>query len=172
MSRPTWQRFESVLADPITRYLALKRSMGCRFGTEDRALRLLDRYVADQDIARIGDISSTLLEAFLASRPRPDPTSYNNLIGVVRRLFEWMVEQQELAVSPLAAPTRPQTARRLPFLYQPETIRLSCSRTPPSSRTTRGAGSADRPTRRSSHSSPGSGFGSARPRGSPAAMSI
>ena len=40
MSRPIWQRFESVLADPITRYLAVKRSMGCRFNTEDRALRL------------------------------------------------------------------------------------------------------------------------------------
>ena len=36
MSRPIWQRFESVLADPITRYLAAKRSMGCRFNTEDR----------------------------------------------------------------------------------------------------------------------------------------
>lgn len=123
MSRPTWKCFESVLADPITRYLALKRSMGCRFGTEDRALRLLDRYVADQGIARIGNITGTLLEAFLASRPRPNATSYNNLIGVVRRLFEWMVDQHELAVSPLTAPTRPQTARRLPFLYEPETIR-------------------------------------------------
>ena len=123
MSRPTWQRFESVLADPITRYLAIKRSMGCRFGTEDRALRLLDRYLADQRVERVTDITGAMLEAFLASRPRPDPTSYNNLVGIVRRLFAWMVEQQELAVSPLAAPTRPQTARRLPFLYEPETIR-------------------------------------------------
>ena len=48
MSRPIWQRFESVLADPITRYLAAKRSMGCRFNTEDRALRLLDRYLTEQ----------------------------------------------------------------------------------------------------------------------------
>ena len=124
MSHPHyWQRFESVLADPITRYLAAKRSMGCRFNTEDRALRLLDRYLADQGVQNIADATSECLEAFLASRPRTTGTSYNNLLGVVRRLFEWMVDQQELAASPLTARTRPQSARRLPYLYDPATIR-------------------------------------------------
>lgn len=123
MSRPVWQRFESVLADPITRYLAAKRSMGCCFNTEDRALRLLDRYLADQGVQRIADVTSQRLEAFLASRARTTGTSYNNLLGVVRRLFEWMVDQQELATSPLTARTRRPSTRRLPYLYDPATIR-------------------------------------------------
>jgi site-specific recombinase XerD len=123
MNRPIWQRFESVLADPITRYLAAKRSMGCRFNTEDRALRLLDRYLADQGVQRIGDVTSERLEAFLASRHRSSGTSYNDLLGVVRRLLEWMVDQQELTSSPLTARIRPQSARRLPYLYDPATIR-------------------------------------------------
>jgi site-specific recombinase XerD len=123
MSRVVWQRFESVLADPITRYLAAKRSMGCRFNTEDRALRLLDRYLADQGAQCIGDITSARLEAFLASRRRASGTSYNDLLGVVRRLFEWMVDQQELTNSPLTAQPQPQSARRLPYLYDPATIR-------------------------------------------------
>jgi len=123
MRRPNWQRFESVLADPITRYLSAKRLMGCRFNTEDRALRLLDRYLVDQRVQRIADVTSECLEAFLASRPRTTATSYNNLLGVVRRLFEWMMDQQELAGSPLTAPTRPHSARRLPYLYDPATIR-------------------------------------------------
>jgi integrase len=122
MSRPVWQRFESILADPINRYLALKRSMGCRFNTEDRALRVFDRFVADRAVRRIGDIDAALLEAFLTSRPR-SARSYNNLLGVVRRLLDWMVDQQELAVSPLQSRPRPQTARRLPFLYDEATIR-------------------------------------------------
>ncbi len=122
MSRPVWQRFESVLADPITRYLAAKRSMGCRFNTEDRALRLLDRYLTDQGVQRIDDVTSGCLEAFLASRVRTTGTSYNNLLGVVRRLFEWMIDQQELASSPLTAQSRPHSARRLPYLYDPATI--------------------------------------------------
>jgi integrase len=122
MSRPVWQRFESVLADPITRYLATKRAMGCRFNTEDRALRLLDRYLIEQGIQSITDLTADVLEVFLASRPRSG-TSYNNLLSVVRRLLEWMVDQQELVSSPLATPTQPPSARRLPYLYDPATIR-------------------------------------------------
>jgi integrase len=122
MSRPIWQRFESVLADPITRYLAAKRTMGCRFNTEDRALRLLDRYLVSQGIHSIADLTADVLEAFLASRPRSG-TPYNNLVGVVRRLFDWMVDQQELAHSPLVTPLQAPSARRLPYLYDPATIR-------------------------------------------------
>jgi integrase len=121
MSRAVWQRFESVLADPINRYLALKRSMGCRFNTEDRALRLLDRFLTDRGVRRVGDISCGLIEVFLTSRPR-SARSYNNLLGVARRLFDWMVDQQELAASPLKIQPRRQSARRLPYLYDKATI--------------------------------------------------
>ena len=129
MSRVVWQRFESVLADPITRYLAAKRSMGCRFNTEDRHLRLLDRYLVDQGIQRIGDVTASCLDAFLASRQRAHGVSFNDLLGVVRRLLEWMVDQQELATSPLTTRPQRQSARRLPYLYDPETIRriLDCA---------------------------------------------
>src|SRR5580693_8122496 len=123
MSRPIWQRFESVLADPITRYLAAKRSMGCRFITEDRQLRLLDRYLVDQGVQRIDDVTSSCLDAFLASRPRACGVSHNDLLGVVRRLLEWMVDQQELATSPLTTQPQRQSARSLPYLYDPATLR-------------------------------------------------
>jgi hypothetical protein len=123
MSRVVWQRFESVLADPITRYLAAKRSMGCRFNTEDRHLRLLDRYLVDQGIQRIGDVTASCLDAFLASRQRAHGVSFNDLLGVVRRLLEWMVDQQELATSPLTTKPQRQSARSLPYLFEPETIR-------------------------------------------------
>jgi site-specific recombinase XerD len=122
MSHPIWQRYESVLADPITRFLAAKRTMGCRFDTEDRALRLLDRYLIEQQIPSIAAVTADVLEAFLTSRPRAG-TSFNDLLGVVRRLFEWMVDQQELASSPLATPPQPRSPHRLPYLYDPPTIR-------------------------------------------------
>jgi site-specific recombinase XerD len=122
MSRPIWQRFESSVADAISRYLAVKRSLGCRFGTEDRALRLLDRFLADQSVQRIADITADHLEAFLASRPRTT-ASYNALLSIVRGLFEWMVDQQEIVASPLTARTRRKSTQRLPFLYDQATIR-------------------------------------------------
>jgi integrase len=122
MSRLIWQRFESSVADAISRYLAVKRSLGCRFGTEDRALRLLDRFLADQSVQRIADITADHLEAFLASRPRTT-ASYNALLSIVRGLFEWMVDQQEIVASPLTARTRRKSTQRLPFLYDQATIR-------------------------------------------------
>jgi integrase len=124
MKRPVWQRFESALADPISRYLTAKRAVGCRFNTEDRSLRLLDRYIAEQHIARIEDITPSTIEAFMASRPRVEARGFNNLLGMVRRLFEWMIDQQELAVSPVRIESRPERGRRLPYLYDATTVRL------------------------------------------------
>jgi hypothetical protein len=39
-----WQGFHGPIAAPIERYLTLKRALGCRFRTEERALQLLDRF--------------------------------------------------------------------------------------------------------------------------------
>ena len=71
----------------------------------------------------IADISAERLEHFLASRPRHSATGYNNLLSTVRRLFDWMVDQQELSASPVRATSRRQTARSLPFLYEQATIK-------------------------------------------------
>jgi site-specific recombinase XerD len=45
------------------------------------------------------------------------------LLSHVRRLFDWIVSQQLLPASPVQAKAQPQTARRLPFLFSPATIR-------------------------------------------------
>lgn len=129
-----WNGFHSPLAPHIEQYLRAKRAMGCKFACEDRQLRLLDRFLDEQGIGRIEAIDSERLQAFLDSRQRTNPRSYNELLGYVRRLFDWMVCQQILPVSPVQAKAQPQTARRLPFLFPPETIRqlLVLARTLPS----------------------------------------
>jgi hypothetical protein len=58
-----------------------------------------------------------VIDAFLASRPRSRPRSYNHLLGVVRRLFAWMVAQEMLDHSPVRLRARRETARRVPFLF-------------------------------------------------------
>jgi integrase len=113
----------SPLTDIIIRYLKIKRAFGCRFNTEERSLRLFDRFLAKQGITRIDQITSGLVDRFLASRPRLEPRSFNQLLGCVRRLFEWVVEQGEMNVSPVDTPTRRETGRRLPFLFEPQTLR-------------------------------------------------
>ena len=118
-----WNGFHSSLAPHIEQYLASKRAMGCKFASEDRMLRLLDQFLDEQGITSVEAVDAACLEAFMASRHRVNPRSYNHLLGVVRRLFDWIVGQQILRISPLQARSRPETARRLPFLFQPDAIK-------------------------------------------------
>lgn len=121
--RAIWNGFHSPLAVHIERYLATKRALGCKLASEDRMLRLLDRFLTEQAVASVDAITGECLEQFLASRQRVNPRSYNHLLGVVRRLFDWLVSQQVMAASPLQVKPRRETARRLPFLYEPAVIK-------------------------------------------------
>ncbi len=121
--KPRWEGFHGPIAGPIERYLAHKRVLGCRFHTEERALRLLDRFLIGRGIRAMDEIAPQLLEAFLASRPRARPRSYNHLLCVVRRLFDWLVAQGNLACSPVRIRPRRETARRIPFLFNAEQAR-------------------------------------------------
>jgi integrase len=121
--RAAWNGFHSPLAGHIEQYLATKRALGCKFASEERMLRLLDRFLVEQRTGSIDDISGECLEQFLASRERVNPRSYNHLLGVVRRLCDWIVSQQAIPVSPLQVRPRRETARRLPFLFEPAVIK-------------------------------------------------
>ena len=111
-----WTGFRSPLANHIVLFLATKRALGCRFVAEDRNLRLLDRFLVEQGVDTLNEITPDRIERFLVSRPRPAAKGYNHLLGVVRRLFDWLVSQQVIATSPVQTRPRPETARRLPFL--------------------------------------------------------
>jgi len=121
--KAAWTGFRSPLASHIVHFLATKRALGCRFVAEDRNLRLLDRFLVDQDVATVDAITADQIERFLASRRRPAAKGYNHLLGVVRRLFDWLITQQVLPESPVRVPPRPETARRLPFLFDPPLAR-------------------------------------------------
>ena len=125
----SWTGFRSPLADGITRYLDTKRALGCRFASEERTLRLLDRFLVQQDITTTEAITGNMLGRFVASRPRPVARSYNHLLGVVRRLFDWLVSQGVLHSSPLQTRPKRETAKRLPFLFNPPLARrlLDCA---------------------------------------------
>jgi len=86
--KPRWQGFCGPIAAPLERYLRYKHALGCSFRTEERTLQLLGRFLIERGIETTEQIESELLEAFLASRPRSRPSSYNHLFRVVRRLFD------------------------------------------------------------------------------------
>ena len=121
--RVRWSGFQSVLADDIQEFLDHKRALGRRFDNEERTLRILDRYLVDQDILDRSEVTPEHVEHFLASRPRQRPRSYNHLLGTVRRLFNWMRDQDRLPRSPVRARPRRQTSQRAPFIFDLPTAR-------------------------------------------------
>jgi len=115
--KSTWVGFRSAAAEGIEGYLAHKRALGRRFRNEEMALRMLDRFLVEHGTSSIEAITAEQLDAFVSSRRRLRPRSYNHLLGVVRRLFDWLVTQRRLARSPVATQPRRDTAVRIPFLF-------------------------------------------------------
>jgi integrase len=109
----------SPLAELIGAFLVHHRALGKRFDTEEASLRLLDRYLSDEGVASVQAITPAVLDAFLRSRPRRRPRSYNHLLSVVYRFFRWLERQQILAPIPLQSKPRRSAAQQAPFLLEP-----------------------------------------------------
>jgi len=71
--RPPRIEVASPLTEPIRQFLAAKRALNRRLDTEERTLRLLDRYLVERSIVQLVDVTSAVIEAFLTSRPRRHP---------------------------------------------------------------------------------------------------
>lgn len=117
------QVYASPLADGIAQFIAHKRVLGRRYETEVDALRLFDRYLVAQGITKLDAITAVVIDAFVATRPRLRPRSYNHLVGVLRRLFQWLVARGHLAQTPVVCPTRRASVARMPFILTPESAR-------------------------------------------------
>jgi site-specific recombinase XerD len=112
-----WSGYRSVLGPGIQRYLEAKRAFGRRFANEERALRLLDRFLADEGVVAIRKVDTPLVDAFLRSRPRASGRSYNHLLGIVRRLLDWLAVQGVPGVVPYRGRPRRETGRRVPVIF-------------------------------------------------------
>jgi len=115
--RSRWRGFQSVLGSEIERFVEHKRALRRRYVSEEKALRLLDAFLFRRAVGSVDAITPERLQQFLASRRHRRPRSYNELLGVVRRLFEWIVAQGRLERSPLRAGKRRESAQRIPYLF-------------------------------------------------------
>lgn len=105
------------LTSTVDAFLAHKRALGRKYRTEEATLRMLIGFAHGQGVAELGHLTPVLLDAFVASRPRPRPRSFNHLVGNLGCFFDWAVAQQLLEVSPLRANRRRETSCRLPFIF-------------------------------------------------------
>jgi site-specific recombinase XerD len=123
MTVKAWERYESVLAESLTQYISAKRALGCRFNTEERILRLLDKFVSLQSISNLQEITPIAIDGFMHSRPRSTNRSFNTLLSHVRCYFDWLICQDLISTSPVTLRARRETDRRLPYLFDAATVR-------------------------------------------------
>jgi len=101
----------------VERFLQHKRALGRKYQSEESELLLLLRFAKQRGVTTFCEITPSLLEDFLASRPRSRPRSFNHLRGVLDGLFEWAVGQQLLEGSPLQTRRRRVTTWRFPYVF-------------------------------------------------------
>jgi site-specific recombinase XerD len=91
--------------------------LGKRFDSEAWTLNLFDRYLIEWRIPTLAAITPAVVNAFVRSRNRLVAKSYNQLIGALRRWFNWLVVQQWIGESPMQLKPRRCTTARAPFLF-------------------------------------------------------
>jgi site-specific recombinase XerD len=114
--RPSLPDPSSPVAPHIVAFVQHKRSLNRQYDVEDKALRLFDRYLNEAGVRTLGEISPAILDAFFLSRPRNRSRSFNHLVGVVSRLFEWMVEHDIIDRSPVTMKPRRRGQARPPCI--------------------------------------------------------
>lgn len=120
--------FRSILALDIEQFIAYKRALGRCYQVEEKTLALFDDYLIEQHISRLAGIRVDLVDAFLRSRPRSRPRSYNHLRCTLGRLFSWMVAQGRLDSTPLQSPPKRATSPRQPFIFDAANARRLLNR--------------------------------------------
>lgn len=105
------------LATTVAAFLAHKRALGRKYQTEEATLRLLLAFAGRHGVEDLEELTPSLLDAFIASRPRARARSFNHLVGILGCFLDWAITQQRLEVSPLRRTRRRETGQRLPFVF-------------------------------------------------------
>jgi site-specific recombinase XerD len=105
------------LAHGIEAFLAAKRALGRKYESDDRSLRLLDAFLVDWGVVAVEEVTGEVIDAFMASRPRAEPRSYNALLGVVGRLFGWLVSHRLVVRTPVRSRPRQEAQARLAHIF-------------------------------------------------------
>jgi integrase len=107
----------SPIATHIAAFLNHKRALNRKYAVESRVLRLLDRYLTSVGISTLAEITPETLDRFFFGRPRTRPRSFNHLVGVIRRFFDWMVQHDVIERSPVTTRLQRQGKTRTPCIF-------------------------------------------------------
>lgn len=123
MKKPSASLHSRAATATIRTFLNHHRALGKRFDSEEWTLKLFDRYLAERRIPTLAAITPAVVNAFMRSRHRPAPKSYNLLLSVLQRWFTWLVAHEHIVESPLKLVSRRLTGTRPPFLFKHTDVR-------------------------------------------------
>ncbi len=124
-----WTGYQSPLGDSIERFVEYKRALCKTFKSQEPALRALDRYLVQASVGGLDEINSAVLDQFFRSSSSLDAKSYNQRLGIIRHLFDWMVTQGRISASPLQVKKRKIQPSLMPFIFKHEDIKRLLSAT-------------------------------------------
>lgn len=116
MSAPTSlpvPSFASPLADALSRFLAFKRTAGCRYRDEARALRLLDQSLAMMLDPEDPVITWDVVRRYVARRGEESETTRAHRLSLIRQVCRFVALEQPRTVVP---PPRFLGIHRQPFV--------------------------------------------------------
>ncbi len=93
--------FTSPLADGIERFLQYKRSLGCRYRTEEGLLRCFDRFLGKHLKAADPVISLDVVRAYVSPDGRRSETTRGHRLSLIRELCRFLaIEDPRTEVPP------------------------------------------------------------------------
>ena len=96
-SSPT---FSSALADALARFLACKRTAGCRYADEARALGLLDQFLASALSPEDPVITLDVVRRYVARRDQESETTRAHRLSLIRQVCRFLALEQPRTVVP------------------------------------------------------------------------
>jgi integrase/recombinase XerD len=106
----------SALQPHLDAYLAHRDALGKKSRGDRYTLKLLDQYLDTSGVKRVERITPSIVNGFLASRPRRTSSSFNGMLSNVTCFFRWLVVHDILRRSPVTTKRRRVVIKR-PFLF-------------------------------------------------------
>jgi integrase len=94
--------FKSHWRDQLHSFLLLKRSIGCKYQSEERLLVLLDRFLLTQTATRAPGFNREMATEFVARKGNESDANRSNRLGVLRQFCRFLaIEEPTVFIPPI-----------------------------------------------------------------------
>ena len=115
-------RFTSCLAEHLSAYLALRRSVGYELRSQIYCLRDFDR-VVDRQMRSPGSVSRELIAAYLRTLTHLQPITRRLRLSTIRRFLVYLRQFEPATYIPERSLEPGRSSPRLPYIFTEDEVR-------------------------------------------------